>query len=148
MSESELKRLQWLLRYIKEHPFPVPCLSAEQAEQVCVLQEKEGEMTQQEINREVEAIYRKAEDERVFQYDSVVYYEYTDKDKLMKCIGLIYSDDDFNWLKPNHVQPHRFDAIVRHFGFDSFNVSYSYTTLTNQYLEEFRNNKDYKFIQI
>jgi hypothetical protein len=142
MDDQEKKRLLWFMNYIKTHPFPVKCLSEKQAAVVTELQ------SQPDTENNVEAIYRTAEDEQIFQYEKVVYYEYCDHEKQMKCIGIIYSDEDFNWLQPNASSPHRFSALASHFGFDDLNISYSHMALIETAIDEFRGDPFYNFLEI
>lgn len=150
MEDSEKKRLTWLLKYIKANPFPVKCLSGCQAQMVADLQETPNNSlkTQEEIDAEIQKIYYSAEDEQTFQYDSVVYYEFIDKEKLNQCIGIIYNDEDFNWVQPNNRPPHRFEAIAAHFGFKNLHITYSHTSRLEASLQDFLGNSTYNFIMV
>jgi hypothetical protein len=152
MDEQKKLRLQHLLNYIKGHPFPVKCLSFEQARKVEELQNNPTRLEQSHVNSMIKSIYHKSEDERIFPYQNVIYLRFEPGEgqdgEIKEYVSILFSDEDFDWMNIEAQQAimKRFDALINYYGFKGFQISYTYESLFNEYKNEYENNPNVEML--
>jgi hypothetical protein len=152
MDEQKKLRLEHLLNYIKGHPFPVKCLSFEQARNVEELQKNAGSLEQTRINSMIKSIYGNSEDERIFPYQNVIYLRFEPEEGqdgvIKEYVSILFSDEDFGWMNVEAQQAimKRFDALINYYGFKGFQISYTYESLFKEFKNEYESSPNVEML--